>query len=528
MRNLQLRSLLRRRVLVALVLGTAVLGGTLVYAQAGKVTTTYRTAVVTYGTITQSIGMAGNLTPTTEADLNFASAGTVQTVYVQVGQSVGAGTPLGTLDSNLLSAQLSQAQATLASAQAKLAQDRAGPTSAQTLTSAQNSVNAALVSMTNAQTSLADTQAINAQSVAAAQAAVTAAQGPVNADLALVAQDNVTLAGDQATMTTACAGGPSPACTTATAAVATDNTKLTTDQGTLAHDQAILDASKLALAAATAKAQQSNDQAAASLASMQQQYSAARSSLASLQTSATPQTIQMDNAQIQIDQINVDSLQRQVDNSTLTAPIPGIVSQVNVKPGQATSSGGAAATSAFVIFTPGSYQLTGTVSDSQVNLIAVGQTVEVTPAGSTQAVQGKITSIAPAAVVSSGVATFGVTAQLTDTSNSIRPGVSASATIVINQVVHVLTVPTSAVHTTGAGSTVQVLENGVPRIVSVQTGASDPTRIQITSGLQLNQVVVIAVVTSSVPSTNGTSVLGGGGGARGGGGGGAVRGGGGG
>jgi multidrug efflux pump subunit AcrA (membrane-fusion protein) len=157
-------------VLAALVLGTAVLGGTLVYAQAGKVTTTYRTALVTYGTITQSIGMAGNLTPTSEADLNFASTGTVQTVYVQVGQSVGAGTPLGTLDSNLLSAQLGQAQATLASAQAKLAQDKAGPTSAQTLTSAQNSVNSALVSMNNAQTSLADTQAINAQSVSAAQA----------------------------------------------------------------------------------------------------------------------------------------------------------------------------------------------------------------------------------------------------------------------------------------------------------------------------------------------------------------------
>jgi HlyD family secretion protein len=512
-------------VLLGLVLGTAVLGGTLVYAQAGKVTTSYRTALVTYGTITQSIGMAGNLTPTSEADLNFASTGTVQTVYVQVGQSVGVGTPLGTLDSSLLSAQLSQAQATLAGAQAKLAQDRAGPTSAQTLTSAQNSVAAALVSMTNAQTSLADTQAINAQSIAAAQAPVTGAQGPVNADLALVAQDNVTLTADQAAMTTACAGGPSPACTTATAAVTTDNAKMATDQATLAHDQAILDAAKLSLAAATAKAQQSNDQAAAQLASMQQQYSAARTSLASLQTSATPQTIQMDDAQIQIDQINVDSLQRQVDSSTLTSPIAGIVSQVNVKAGQSASGSGASGTSAFVIFAPGSYQLTGTVSDSQVNLVAVGQTVEVTPAGSTQAVQGKIASIAPAAVVSSGVATFAVTAQLTDISNSIRPGVSASATIVINQVVHVLTVPTSAVRTTAAGSTVQVLGSGVPRTVSVQTGASDPTRIQIVSGLQLNQVVVIAVVTSTVPSTNGASVFGGGGGR--GGGGGVVRGGGG-
>src|SRR5258708_1102405 len=111
------------------------------------------------------------------------------------------------------------------------------------------------------------------------------------------------------------------------------------------------------------------------------------------------------------------------------------------------------------------------------------------------------------ATVGPAVATFAVTAALTDTDNSIRAGISASANIVINQVVHVLTVPTSAVHTTAAGSTVNVLQSGVLKSVPVQTGASDPTRIQITSGLQVNEVVVIAIVTSSVPSSNGASVL---------------------
>jgi multidrug efflux pump subunit AcrA (membrane-fusion protein) len=496
---------------------TAILGGTIVYAQASKVTTTYRTALVTYGTITQSIGMAGNLTPANEADLNFASAGTVQNLYVHVGQAVVAGTTLATLDTSLLSAQLQQAQATLDGANAKLSQDRAGPTT-QSLTSAENSVGSAQVSMNNAQTSLADTQAINAQAVAAAQLPVTAAQGPVTADQALVAQDNTTLAADQATMATNCAlAGPPPSCATDTAKVTADQTKLAADQATLAHDLAILTSAQSALAAATAKAQQSNDQAAAQVASMQQQYSAAKASLYALQTSTSPQTVEMDNAQIQIDQVNVNSVQHQLDGATLTSPIPGIVSQVNIKAGQSVTSGGT--TSAIVIFSPGSYDLTGTVSDPQVNLVAVGQGAQVTPAGSTQALLGKITSISPAATVSSGVATFAVTAQLTDTSNSIRPGVSASANIVINQVVHVLTVPTSAVHTTAAGTTVTVLVNGKPKSVPVQTGASDPTRIEITSGLQLNQVVVIAIITSSVPSSNGASVLGGGG-TRGGGGGG--------
>jgi multidrug efflux pump subunit AcrA (membrane-fusion protein) len=474
MRARVLANLLKRRVLAALVLVVAVLGGTAIYVQAGKVTTTYRTAPVAYGTITQTIGMAGNIAPVTEADLNFAAAGTVLSVAAAVGETVVKGEELAAQDSTLLAAQLAQAKATLAAAQAKVAQDQAGPT-AQNLAPAQNQVGSAQVSVNSATISLADTKAINAQSVAAAQSAVN--------------QDNLAVAADCPSL---------PACTQ-------DQAKLATDQQ--------------ALTAVTVKAQQSNDQAAAQLASAKQQLAAAKSSLAAMYASTTAQTIQIDAAQVQIAQVNVNTLKHQVAGAVLVSPIDGVVSQVNVKAGQSVT--GAGTTYAIVIYTPGAYQVTGTVSDAQVNLVAAGQSVQVTPAGSTQALLGKVTAISPAATISSGVATFGVTAQLTDTSNSIKPGISATASIVVKQVVHVLTVPTSAVHTTAAGSTVQVLVNGAPQSVPVQVGASDPLRTEILSGLQLNQVVVIAVVTSAVPSTGGAgTVLGGGGGTRGGAGGG--------
>src|SRR2546428_12929045 len=93
MKRLWRGKLTLRKVLITLVVLTTALGGTIVYAQAAKPTTTYRTAQVTYGTITQSLGMAGNLQPVSEADLNFASSGTVQSVSVQVGQTVAAGPP---------------------------------------------------------------------------------------------------------------------------------------------------------------------------------------------------------------------------------------------------------------------------------------------------------------------------------------------------------------------------------------------------------------------------------------------------
>ena len=463
-----LANLLKRRVLAALILVVAILGGTAIYVQAGKVTTTYRTAPVAYGTITQTIGMAGNLAPVTEADLNFAASGTVQSVTATVGETVVAGETLAAQDSTLLAAQLSQAKATLASAQAKLVQDEAGPT-AQNLAQAQNPVGSAQVSVNSATTSLADTKAINAQSVAAAQS--------------LVNQDNANVTADCPSL---------PAC-------AQDQAKLATDQQTLAS--------------AKVKAQQSNDQAAAQLASAKQQLASAKSSLAAALVTS-PQTIQIDAAQVQIEQVNVSTLKHQLAGAVLVSPIDGIVSQVNIKAGLAVT--GAGTTYAIVVYTPGAYEMTGTVSDAQVNLVAAGQTVQVTPAGSTQALLGKITAISPAATISSGVATFGVTAQLTDTSNSIKPGISATASIVVKQVVHVLTVPTSAVHTTATGSTVQILVNGAPQSVAVQVGASDPIRTEILSGLQLNQVVVIAVVTRSVPSSGSAGTVLGGGGGRGG------------
>jgi len=468
MRARILSNLMKRRVLAALVLVFTILGGSVVYAQAGKSTTTYRTALVTYGTITQTIGMAGNVAPVTEADLNFPASGTVQLVEVSVGQTVAAGELLATLDSTVLAAQLSQANATLASARSKLAQDQAGPTS-QNLTSAKNQVGSAQVSVNNATTGLADTKAINALAVANAQSQVD--------------QDNAAVTAD-------CPASPS----------------CSQDQAKLAADQQALDSQKV-------KAQQSNNQAASQLAVAKQQLSAANSSLAALLAgSTTPETVQIDQAQIQIDQVNVNTLKHQLAGARMTSPIAGVVAQVNIKEGQSVTTGSAASsTYAIVVYTPGSYEVSGTVSDSQVNLVAVGQTAQITPAGSTQAALGKVTAISPAATISSGVATFGVTAQLDDKDNSIKPGVSATVSIVVNQVVHVLTVPTSAIHTTAAGSTVQVLVNGAPRSVPVEIGASDPTRTEILSGLTLNQVVVIAVVTSSVPSSGAGTVLGGGG-----------------
>lgn len=417
----------RRGIAAGAAVAVVAAGGAVVWARQGSsASTQYRTAAAALGTVTQSLSLTGNLAPLGESDLNFGSAGKVNAVNVQPGQSVTAGQVLATVDTTSLEASLTQAQATLSSAQAKLSLDQAGPT-AQSLSQSQASVRSAQSQLASAQQALKDTQALNAQKVNANQET-------------------------------------------------------------------------------EAQAQQSNDQAQAQVSSAQVQLTNAQDALGVLEQGSTTQQLQMDQSQVQIDQIGVDNAQKALSQGSLVAPANGIVGVVNVTVGQSVSgsSGGSSSSSSssssspqISVLTPGAFQVTGTVSDTQVNDIVVGQRALVTPAGATQAITGKVTQVAPEATVTSGVATFPVTIVLDGSNPSLHAGVSASITVVTNQVVGVLTVPTSAVR----GSTVQTLVNGKPQTVQVTTGASDSLRTQILSGLNVGDNVIVATVSSTVPSS---------------------------
>ncbi|HEX4214608.1 MAG TPA: HlyD family efflux transporter periplasmic adaptor subunit [Candidatus Dormibacteraeota bacterium] len=274
-----------------------------------------------------------------------------------------------------------------------------------------------------------------------------------------------------------------------------------------------------------------------SLTEAQAELSSAQAKLTSDEDATNPnaQTIQEDQDQVTIEQVDVNEAQSNLQDATLTAPVAGIVLEANVDVGQNVSASGASSSSsssgssttsgssdsgssssgssgyAFEIMQPGSFDVSGSISDAEIGEVAVGQSAEITPAGATQALLGAVTAIAPEATISSGVATFPVTVQITSPSSSLRPGASASVDIVINRAVHVLAVPTAAIHTDGDASTVEVMARGdSPETVTVTIGAQDPTETQILSGITAGERVVLATVTSQVPQSSGTGLLGGG------------------
>ncbi|HLD81614.1 MAG TPA: efflux RND transporter periplasmic adaptor subunit [Patescibacteria group bacterium] len=86
----------------------------------------YTTSVVERGNITQTVSATGSLESAKQIDLAFQISGTVQEVYVEVGDEVKKGDILALLDTTDLANQLNQASANLASAVATLEQLQAG------------------------------------------------------------------------------------------------------------------------------------------------------------------------------------------------------------------------------------------------------------------------------------------------------------------------------------------------------------------------------------------------------------------
>jgi hypothetical protein len=156
------------------------------------------------------------------------------------------------------------------------------------------------------------------------------------------------------------------------------------------------------------------------------------------------------------------------------------------------SNGVANVTHAIVLLTPTALQVSGPVSDAQLQLVRRGAEVRVVPAGGHERSLGRATGIAPAALITSGVSTFTVTATLDGSGPDLHPGASTQMSIVVQQAVDVLTVPTSAIHEVGSTTYVLVPRDGqeVPQPVTV--GSSDPVRTQITSGLRPGDIVVLA------------------------------------
>jgi RND family efflux transporter MFP subunit len=474
----------------------------------------YLTATVTRRDVTESAAADGNAAATATYSLSFgvapqpatsssssssssnnsssngnstATVWPVTAVSATVGASVQAGDVLATADPASANLALQEAQANLDAAKARLSTDKSGPNGTDRA-AAHDSVTQAQTQLAQAEQSAADTRRQNNISISQARSAVSSAEAQLSADKK--------------------SGAPA---------------------ATISADQRAVTSAKQNLTSTEARATASNHQA-------QNQITNASHGVTSAKHNYSKAVAPADSAQIASDEAAVASAETSLANAklavqyaTITAPVAGTVTAVNVAVGTNAPSGAA------ISLASAQLQVSADFTETDLPSLKIGQAAAVTvkAVGSTP-IAGTVTAIAAQpASTSGGVVSYAVTVGLTNPPAAMRTGMSASVTVTLAQSQNALAVPTSALEGATGDYTVLVLgDGGQATPTAVQVGLVTNTYAEITSGLSQGQEVVTGTTAqrnSTSNSTTGFPGIGGGGAGRfvgGGGGGGNFRGGG--
>jgi HlyD family secretion protein len=151
-------------------------------------------------------------------------------------------------------------------------------------------------------------------------------------------------------------------------------------------------------------------------------------------------------------------------------------------------------------------QLVVSVSESDIGSIKVGQPATISVAAlPSDEYAAKVTAISLLPTSSSGVVSYDVTLRLTQTSKQLRPGMTATATIITAQANDAVNVESAAISSAGSSSTVTVDTNGKMVVTPVITGIVGTTSTQIVAGLQAGEQVAIPISTAIATSSSSTS-----------------------
>jgi HlyD family secretion protein len=212
------------------------------------------------------------------------------------------------------------------------------------------------------------------------------------------------------------------------------------------------------------------------------------------------QAVKMAEAQLQSDQITLDTQQQQLAYTTVTAPLNAVVSALNVQKGTIVASGMSGFSGGTTIMTLSDMSrvfIIATVDESDIGGVRVGQKARITLASfPNQSFEGAVVRIAITGVNSSNVVTFEVKVEVLDKRKGLlRPQMTGNVTIVEEQRQDVLTVPSSVV-TRDGGRTVVTMADGQRR--EVKLGLQGAENVEVLWGLSAGEKV--RVVTEELPS----------------------------
>jgi HlyD family secretion protein len=422
--------------------------------------TAIRTAVAQRGSMVVAVSVSGKIEPQARVGLTFETPGRVAEVYVEEGDRVDAGEALARLDIDALALQVEQSRAALASAEAQLAQLRSAPRSEE-IEQAQANLRAAEAQLDAAEASR-DQLARGPSEAEVASAEAQVAQAWTAKEVAQDTYDTMEDEGERKEQA---------------------NYDLYTAKQELAAAEASLEDLLAGPSHAELRAAQANVAAAAA------QRDATEAQLDQLLAATTEEEIAEAEAQVEQAQAALELTELSLRNATLRAPFDGLVSKINMTPGEAAPT----LEPPIILLDDSAFHMTVDVDEIDVGRLRKGQEVEVSIEALPEArLIGSVRSVAPVATLEGGIVTYDVVIDLAPTDAPIRADMTANATVVVEELTDVLQIPTWVVRIdqdTGQTYVHRRVGDETER-VDVQLGARYEGVAQVISGLSPGDKIV--------------------------------------
>jgi multidrug efflux pump subunit AcrA (membrane-fusion protein) len=151
------------------------------------------------------------------------------------------------------------------------------------------------------------------------------------------------------------------------------------------------------------------------------------------------------------------------------------------------------------------WTVSASVDDTQVDLVARNDQVQITTDASSTPVFGTVRSVSVMASSSSTSASYPVDISVTGSPSGLHDGEAATVSIIYKQHTNVLTVSTAAIHSDGSAKYVYVDDNGSQAKRTVRTGLSSDGTTEIKSGLKSGDQVYVETVTLPTSRSSGST-----------------------
>ncbi len=464
----------------------------------------YETADIHPGEFLQQVSVSGKITATENIDLAFEQAGVVRSVLVKVGDTVKANQILASQDVSQLSAQYQEMQAGIDLQKAKLNQSMANPSPEDTKVK-QDAIDTARQDLANTYDgSLATLQsaydAIYNSSTLATYIQLTYfnntgiedgkvqdAKKGIDANLADAKKYTSDLTSQTAIDTAVNRLLIDLASTYNYLKAMREQCEQDIFYYTVtATDKTSLDAQRASVNVASGEVLTLKQGITSAKAGLQQ----AINELNVINAPLRAEDVAVFEAQIRQAQASAQNILAQIRKRQITAPMDGVITQVNAKIGGTTTVG----QSAISMISSGKFQIESYVPEIYISLVKLGNDADVTldTYGPDRIFKAKVISIDPSETIKDGVSTYKIKLELEDGDEGVRDGMTANVVITTEKKDNSISVLQGVVTSREGKKFVRVLENNkaVEREVTVGD-ISSSGQVEILSGLQDGDIVII-------------------------------------